>query len=284
MTLAALLAEGVALLDRAGIPGAEIDARLLLQQVTGYSRSGLMLHGSETAARETVARYRRLLARRADREPVQYILGEQEFWSLDFVVSPSVLIPRPETEFVLEQALAACTGGGVVRALDLGTGSGVIAVVLARELGCRVTAVDLSPAALMVAARNLARHGVAGRVHLVCGDLFAPLVPVARYDLLVSNPPYIVEAEIDRLEPEVSRAEPRLALDGGVDGLACIRRIAAAAHCYVRPGGWVFLEIGADQRETAARLFPVSLYDAVGVIDDWAGRPRVVRARVRPSP
>lgn len=280
MRIDTLLAAATRQLELAGIEEAALDARLLLQHLTAMSRSDLVLHGNAVLAPPMVAQYQDLIKRRARRIPLQYLTGVQEFWSLDFAVSPAVLIPRPETEFLLEQVLATCVQGSISSALDMCTGSGVIAVVLAKELDCAVTAVDLSQEALGVAAGNVVRHAVSDRVTLVCGDLFAALNPGRKFDLIVSNPPYVVDAHIDRLEPEVALAEPRLALSGGRSGLEIIERIALGAQQFLRPGGWLFVEIGADQREAVQHLFNTSsqTYRDVKVIDDWAGRPRVVRA------
>lgn len=204
---------------------------------------------------------------------------------MDFVVSPAVLIPRPETEFLLEQALAVCSLNGTIScALDMCTGSGVIAVVLARELRCRVTAVDISVAALEVAAKNISRHRAIDQIALVCSDLFAALNSNLKFDVIVSNPPYIADDLIRQLEPEVCRAEPRLALSGGLTGLRLIERIAVGAEEFLQPGGWIFLEIGADQKNAVTALFKDSKrrYDEVKVFDDWSGRPRVLQARYAP--
>jgi release factor glutamine methyltransferase len=280
MRIDAHLAAATRKLESAGIEEAALDARLLLQHLTALSRSALILHGGDVLDAHTAARYRRLIERRSQRIPLQHLTGVQEFWSLEFAVSAEVLIPRPETEFLLEQVLATCPQDSIANALDLCTGSGVIAVVLARELLCAVTAVDLSPAALAVAAVNIARHQVHDRVTLICGDLFAALNPARKFDLIVSNPPYIKEAMIDQLEPEVAKFEPRLALSGGQSGLAIIEQIAFHAPQFLRPGGWLFVEIGADQGEVVHRLFdaPGQPYRKVTILDDWAGRPRVLRA------
>ncbi|MCL1981290.1 MAG: peptide chain release factor N(5)-glutamine methyltransferase [Proteobacteria bacterium] len=284
MGIDTLLAEATAQLTSAGVIDAALDARLLLQFVTGLSRSQLILRGAQPVDQASLIRYQELIGRRCQRIPLQHLTGCQEFWSLDFVVSPATLIPRPETEFLLERALAGCRQLKVAHALDLCTGSGVIAVVLARELGCTVVAADISEAALRVARENSARHLIADLVWPVCTDLFAALNWCRPFDLIVSNPPYVAEEEIDGLEPEVSKAEPRLALSGGPGGMHCITRIAREAQRHLRPGGWIFLEIGADQGEAADRLFRsiVPGYGQVWVSNDLAGRPRVLRARHEP--
>lgn len=176
MHLDTLIRQAARTLAEAGITTADLDARLLFRHLTGLSASDLVLRSADQVDDQVAASYRRLIGRRASRVPLHYLTGTREFWSLDFFVSPAVLIPRPETEFVLEKVLTVCrTDGPVRRALDLCTGSGVIAVVLARELACAVTAVDISPAALAVAWENVRRHGVTDLVDPVCGDLFAPL-------------------------------------------------------------------------------------------------------------
>ena len=287
MHIDALIAAAARTLAEAGVDGADLDARLLFQHLTGMSRADLVLLAADPVADGVAAAYRQLIGRRARRVPLHYLTGTREFWSLDFAVSPAVLIPRPETEFLLERLLAVCrTEGPIDCALDLCTGSGVIAVVLARELGCAVTAVDISPPALAVARENVRRHGVADRVRLVCGDLFEPLADRLPFDLIASNPPYIADAQIDGLEPEVRCMEPRLALSGGPTGLQVIERLVAGAAHHLRPGGWLFIEIGADQGQAVTQLFPTGAtpYDRVRVIDDWAGRPRVLQARRRPTP
>jgi release factor glutamine methyltransferase len=284
MRIDELLADATRRLQQAGVENPQLDARLLFQHLSAMSRSDLVLHGDRPVEPAMHRQFDRLVEQRGQRIPLQHLIGSQEFWSLDFTVSDAVLIPRPETEFLLERALAICRTGAVNHALDMCAGSGVIAVVLARELGCSVTAVDVSRASLAIAAANIARHGVADRVDLVCSDLFAGLNPWLQYDLIVSNPPYIVDGDIDGLEPEVARFEPRLALSGGAGGLDCIARIVAAAESFLRPGGWLFLEIGADQKESVHALLtaPERRYVDVAVLNDWSGRARVAQARYTP--
>ena len=285
MRIDELLAAAARDLSQAGIGEAALDARLLLQHLTGLNRSQLVLRGDALLDERTFERYQSLIQERSHRIPLQHLTGSQEFWSMDFVVSPAVLIPRPETEFLLEQVLATCSGTLSARALDMCTGSGVIAVVLAKELGCPVVAVDISEAALQVAAKNFSRHQAAGRIQPVCSDLFAALASNWKFDLIVSNPPYIAEEQIDRLEPEVCRSEPRLALSGGPGGMKIIEKIVSEAPLFLQPGGWLFLEIGADQKEAVGTLFRLLAhrYREVRVVDDWAGRPRVVQARHVPK-
>lgn len=285
MNIDDLLAAAALQLSGAGIEEASLDARLLFQHLTAMTRSRLVLQGKQSVDDSTLQQYQRLVALRSQRIPLQYLIGSQEFWSMDFVVSSDVLIPRPETEFLLEQVLAVCSASrNLLCVLDMCTGSGVIAVVLAKELGCRITAVDISEAALEVAAENINRHRTADQITLVCSDLFAALNRSRKFNVIVSNPPYIAESQIEHLEPEVSRAEPHLALSGGPTGLQVIEQIALVAEEFLQPGGWIFLEIGADQKNAATALFVDSgrRYDEVRVIDDWSGRPRVLQARYAP--
>lgn len=281
-----LLAGAEERLRRAGLDDSRMEAERLLGEFLGMSRSELFLHAGDRVTAADLVRFRRVLERRCRREPLQYIFGSLEFWSLEFVVSPAVLVPRPETEFLLEHALAtvrAEPGPPPRLALDLCTGSGVIAVVLALELGCPVLAVDCSAAALAVARRNVVRHRVADRVMPLCADLLSAVSSRPCFDLLISNPPYVAEHELERLEPEVRQWEPRLALAGGADGLDVIRRIAAGSARCLRPGGWLFMEIGCDQRGPVLSLFSRQEYGFadVAVFPDLAGRPRVLQARKR---
>lgn len=280
MNIDALLADAALQLAQAGIEEADLDARLLFQHLAAMTRSQLIIRGKQSVDDRTLKQYRRLIEQRSRRIPLQYLTGVQEFWSLDFIVTPAVLIPRSETEFLLEQVLTTCSlGDGISHGLDLCTGSGVIAVILAKELHCPVTAVDISEAALAVAAKNLTLHHLCEHVALVCGDLFAGLNPHRKFDLIVSNPPYIADAQIGHLEPEVAEAEPYLALSGGPTGLHIIEQIATGAEAFLNPGAWIFLEIGADQKQAVEALFRAKGYDEVRVLNDWADRPRVLQAR-----
>lgn len=285
MTVAEHLQQAAVALATAGIDEARLEAELLLGFCLGIGRTELYL-----AARETVDEQRRhlfsaLLRRRLNREPLAYITGEKEFWSLPFFVTPAVLIPRPETEFLLETALARRNSTcGAGRWLDLCCGSGVIGVVLAREAQRMVTAVDISAAALAVARVNCRRHGVLDRVALVQGDLVSCLRQWRLFSLIVANPPYIRRDDVDhRLEPEVARFEPRLALDGGASGMEVIAAIASALPGLLAPGGDCFMEIGEEQGNAVKALFSRSRstapYRFVEILKDYAGRDRVVHIR-----
>lgn len=281
-----LLAAATASLAEAGIEDSRPEAELLLRHCLGVSRSKLFLLHDQPVEQDSELHFRQLLRRRCRREPLQYIIGSCEFWSLEFFVSPAVLIPRPESEFLLEHCLSTVQqqrnkSDQPQRILDLCTGSGVIAVVLAKEFpGSKVIASDFSQQALATARKNISRHNLEKRIHLLCADLLTafPCTPI--FDLIVSNPPYIKAADINELEPEVRDWEPHLALSGGKTGLDSISRICRDAKSLLRPGGRLFMEIGADIGQEAEQVFlKTGGYDQVRVLPDWAGRPRVVQAR-----
>jgi release factor glutamine methyltransferase len=268
----------------AGIASGPLDAEVLLGHVLSVSREQIVLAANTVLDDAQLRAYERLLSRRLDREPAAYITGRREFWSLDFPVTPDVLIPRPETEVLVEIAvelaieLRSCAP---LRIVDLGTGSGAIAVALATELvSAEIWATDISAAVLAVAKDSAARNHVAGKIKFVEGDLFEALEMSEQFDLIISNPPYIRSADIDRLEPEVSRWEPRGALDGGLDGLEYYRRIAAQAFHYLAPSGVLTVEIGAGMGKAVAALLKNSAGCAeVNIHSDYAGKQRVVVAR-----
>jgi release factor glutamine methyltransferase len=266
-----------------GAASARLDAELLLAMVLATDRVGVYLRFDRPLGRVEVDAYRALIRRRGEGEPVAHLTGSREFWSRPFTVTPDVLVPRPETELLVERALALPGGRDrPLRILDLGTGSGAIAVTLAAELpAAEVTAVDVSPAALLVAERNAIAAGVAARVRLVASDWTAALDPEARFDLVVSNPPYVPSAEIAGLAPEVQR-EPRLALDGGVDGLDAYRRLVAEAARVVLPGGTLLCEVGAGQAPAVEALLAAAGFTAVGSFADLAGIARVVGGSAAP--
>jgi release factor glutamine methyltransferase len=255
VTLAEHVSAGRARLRDAGISTADVaaDAELLARRLLGWDRARYVSEAPTEPPAWFAQAYRRWLDRRASREPASLIIGTREFWGLDFEVSPDVLTPRPETELVVEQALAcAAERQAVLRhspvIMDVGTGSGCLAVSLARQkLDARVIATDISQAALAVARRNAARHGVAARVAFVCGSLLdAVAVPV---DLVVSNPPYVPAADMANLPPEVRDYEPAVALAGGADGLDVIRALVAQCDRVLAPGGWLVFEFGHGQEQ-----------------------------------
>lgn len=286
--LADLLRNSWKRLERAGVSGARREAELLLAFCLGTTTTGLYLADDEPISPAIRARFEALLERRCRREPLAYLTGEREFWSLPFTVSPAVLIPRPETEFLLEQVLARRNPGisldRRIGCLDLCCGSGVIAVVLARELGISVLAVDLSGAALKIARDNLRRHRLLDRVQLLQADLVSCFRLRQPFSLIVANPPYVSRGELENdLEPEVADYEPRLALDGGDSGLELIERIGRRLPRLLSAGGDCFLEIGAGQGADIRYLFGEQVargdLEFVRIYRDYAGRDRVAHLR-----
>jgi release factor glutamine methyltransferase len=255
---------------------ASLDARLLAQTVLGWSAERFITEGGTTPPQWFADRYQALVTRRCAREPVAYIIGEREFWGLRFEVSTAVLIPRPETELVVEAALEIATDRrAVLQVLDVGTGSGCLAVALAKTLPrARIVATDLSGAALDVARRNVERHGVGEQVTLVRGDLLAG--SRGAFDLVVSNPPYVPDCDRETLAPEVRDYEPPAALFAGPDGLAIIRRLLEAAPAALSDAGHLIVEFGYGQAETMTRLISTTAgLTMTRIARDLQGIPRV---------
>jgi release factor glutamine methyltransferase len=251
------------------------DAEVLLTHVSGWDKAALLTHPERLLSAEQSALFETLVRRRAACEPMQYITGSQEFFGLLFEVSRDVLIPRPETEHVVEAALEHFGREAKVRLVDVGTGSGAIAVALAHALPrSQVTAVDLSRAALEVARRNAERHGVLERLTLLQSDLLAAINGVG-FDLVVSNPPYVAEREI--LEPQVFEYEPHSALYAGPTGLEVYERLIPQACKVLKPDGWLILEIGFGQQAALQAL--LGGWHAVDFVNDLQGIPRVVCAQ-----
>ncbi len=272
------LAEAAALLASAGVEEPAREARLLLRLVAG-PRSSLAVPGEADALPGDVrVRFEEAVARRQAREPFAHIAGEKEFYGLTFAVGPAVLIPRPETERLVDEALAF-VGGGAAEVVDMGTGSGCIAVAVAvRAPGARLWAVDLSGAALEVCAANAARHGVADRVVTIPGDLWRAGLPAeleGRLDAVVSNPPYVTAAEWAVLAPEVRLYEPRRALVPEV--AEPYAPLAEGARQWLRPGGLLACEVGAGRAEGVAEVLRRAGFRDVRSLPDLAGVPRVVR-------
>ncbi|MFT4112923.1 peptide chain release factor N(5)-glutamine methyltransferase [Silvibacterium sp.] len=263
-------------------PTAQRDAELLLLHTLSKDRVWLLMHPDAEVSAEAQAAFAEKIARRARHEPIQYVTGEQELYGLAFRVTPAVLIPRPETEHLVEAALeripqkqktAREEHESPARILDIGTGSGAIAVTLAHQLPqAEITAVDFSPAALEIAKENAARHGV--RIRFLESDLLAA-VAGEHFDMIVSNPPYV--PSVDVLEPQVRDYEPSSALYAGVDGLDIYKRLIPQAHAALRRGGWLLMEIGHGQREALTAL--LSGWEDVSFLDDLQGIPRVALAR-----
>ena len=261
----------------AGIAGARLEAQLLLAHVLQCTRTQLYMAFDKPLAEPELAGYRALIKRRLGGEPVAYLLGEQEFWSLPFFVDASVLVPRPDTETVIEVVRGLRDRAAAARILDLCTGSGAIAISLAKEYAAaQVIATELSREAAAIAVRNAERNGMADRVEVRVGDLFAP-VAGERFDVITANPPYIATAVLATLSPEVRR-EPRLALDGGADGLAFYDRIAAVAADHLAPGGALVLEHGFDQADAVRARLAAAGFDRITLVHDLGKNPRVTWA------
>jgi len=279
-TIAAAVDRGRARLAAVGIEAAGLEACLLFEHAAGFDRTALLARGREPAEPDAVRRYELLLAERARRVPLAYITGEREFWSLKLRVDSRVLVPRPETETLVEAALERIGPGA--RVADVGTGSGAIVIALARELGAGAFfATDRCSSAIAVARANAAEHGLAQRIEFLEGDLLAPLAALPELlDALVSNPPYIPTAQLGGLQPEVRDFEPRAALDGGEGGLDLIARLIAGAPPLLRGGGWLLLEIGAGQADAVRALLQrTGRYVDISTRRDLAGIERVVAAR-----
>ncbi|MFQ5991275.1 MAG: peptide chain release factor N(5)-glutamine methyltransferase [Nitrospiraceae bacterium] len=285
LTVEACVRAGVLMLSESGIENAENEAIWILQSALSTTRLKLRVEGNRQV--EPVARQRALdlLARRAAREPLQYVLGTQEFCGLEFLVEPSVLIPRLETELLVQEicrhVVPPETSSSTCLIADIGTGSGCIAVAAARAMPrATVIATDCSREALQVARQNIARHGVAGRVMLAEGDLLEPLRSLqldGSVAAIVSNPPYIPDGEYEALAPEVAWYEPRLALAAGADGLEIHRRLIDEAARCLRPGGLLVLEAGDGQATHLCLMAATQgLYRVLHTVRDLAGKERVV--------
>jgi release factor glutamine methyltransferase len=280
-TIKALLAWTTEFLQKKGIENPRADAQILLSHVLGCKKVDLFVRHDEVPPETDRAQFRELIQRRVAGWPVAYLVGARDFYLLTFEVSPAVLVPRPETEMLVAESLAFLKPRTAPAVLDIGTGSGCIAISIAHQKkDAQVTATDISPDALEVAQRNAAKHGVADRVTFLQGDLFAPLPADATFDLVVSNPPYIALHEFAGLAPDVREHEPRVALDGGADGLAFYRRLAANVAKFIKPGGKLLLEIGATQDEPVRALFAERLEMELGpTLKDDNKLPRVVTAK-----
>jgi release factor glutamine methyltransferase len=253
------------------------DAELLLLHVIGLTRAELLTYPERELSEMQLNAYQEAIARRARHEPVQYITGAQEFYGRSFTVTPAVLIPRPETEHLVEAVLAIRPKPRHI--LDIGTGSGILAITLALEIpNATVTATDISSAALAVARRNADTLSAADRIRFVESDLLAAAcVSQDRFDCIVSNPPYVATSEV--LEPQVRDYEPASALYAGEDGLGIYRRLIPDAFTHLEPGGHLLLEIGHGQRDALSELLRGGGFEGIRFIDDLQGIPRVAAAR-----
>lgn len=288
-TLHELLKVSAEFLREREIDSPRLSAEILLAHQLGMRRVDLYLNFDRPLNHDEVSEYRTLVKRRLKREPIQYITGRQEFWSLEFKVSPDVLIPRAESELLIETALSLWSDQGIARAhppriLDLGTGSGVLAISLSREMKDAILiGSDISIKALRMARVNSEGHSVTNRVAFVLGSLFQPFKSGGHtFDMILSNPPYIPRETFSALSPEVRDYEPRIALDGGVEGMAYVKRIIGEAPDYLSPGGWLLLEMDSDQTQKALDLIKKEpRYDPGIRLKDYSRRYRLVLVRRR---
>lgn len=277
-TLGGLLDWTAKHLAQKGSESPRLDAEVLLAHVVGCKRIDLygLRHG-EDASPDVRARYKDLIKKRVEGCPVAYLVGKKEFYGMPFAVSPAVLIPRPDTEHLVSEALAEAKKLASPRIVDVGAGSGAVAVTLAKLLpAADVTAVDISPSALAIAKANSASFAE-GRVRFLEGDLLAP-VAGEEFDLVVSNPPYIPTEDIPKLPVGVRDYEPKVALDGGPGGYAVIQRLAAQAHPRLKPGGFLIVEIGSPQEANVRRILSEA-YQVAPTVFDHSGHPRVIKAK-----
>ncbi len=281
MQLAEALQSAIQFLTDEHVPSPRMNAEVLLMFVLGVDRTYLYAHPDRELDDGERTRYDEALRERATGKPSQYITGHQEFWGMDVIVTPAVLIPRPETEHVIEAVLELARKYPAKRIVDVGTGSGCIALALAKEMTqAQITATDISPEALEVARANAARHQLEKKIHFVEADLMKR--DVASYvstqvDLVVSNPPYVSEEERDKVQREVRKFEPKVAVFGGARGFDIYRRLIPQAKDVLKPSGWLVMEIGFSQEEDIRGL--LSGWSEVRVTADLQGIPRVVAAK-----
>lgn len=275
-TIAEILKEAASELDSAGVPDARREAGSLLSFILGKDRTFLISHAEDETDENSFVRFREFVERRAAGQPLQYITGVQDFYGREFRVTPDVLIPRPETELLVEAALQI-VGDTAPLICDVGTGSGCIAVTLLCELAnARALAIDKSPAALEIAKLNAQTFSVADRASFVISDCFDSVEHHYQFDLIVSNPPYVAEAALKGLQREVRDHEPLIALSPGGDGLSVIRRLIDEGPAFVKPNGHLLMEIGFDQGEAVENLVKDSAWSLREICPDLQGIPRIV--------
>jgi release factor glutamine methyltransferase len=273
-SIANTVVEGAEQLRETGVPEARRDAGSLLAHVLGRDRSFLIAHADRAVSEEEFRAFRFLIERRASGEPLQYITGHQEFFKLDFEVTPAVLIPRPETELIVETALVLLHDDAKPLLADIGTGSGCIAISLLHEMSAaRAVATDVSLAALAVAQRNAERHHVADRLEVLESDCFSAMDASRSFSLIASNPPYVADGELKDLQTEV-HYEPRAALAGGPDGLSVIQRLLLQARPFLRPGGHFVFEIGFGQSQAVEQLIDRRVWKLLEIRRDLQQIPR----------
>jgi release factor glutamine methyltransferase len=269
-------------LKEQGSESPRLEAEVLLAHSCGWQRIQLYTHFEDVLSPEVRSKMRELVKRRGAHEPVAYLVGYREFFSLRFEVGPGVFIPRPETETLVLESLEIlkALGTPAPQVLDLCTGSGAIGVSIAVNApSARVTCIDKNDAPIAFTTKNAAKHGVVDRVTILQGDLFSPLPADARFDVIACNPPYVTTAEIERLAADVKTYEPHAALDGGSDGLDVLRRITSEAPQRLKPGGWILFELSPEQADAALEILRNAGFDSTAAVKDLAGALRVVKGR-----
>jgi release factor glutamine methyltransferase len=267
-----------------GAESPRLDAEVLLAHARGCQRIELYTAFEEEPSEAVRTAFRELVGKRAKGAPVAYLVGRREFFSLNFEVTPDVLIPRPETETLVVRAIdLAKTYGPSPRIADVGTGSGIIAVTMAKRVNSsQLTAIDISSAALVVAQRNAERHGVSERIEFIESDLFTKVPAEVKFDLVLSNPPYVSSNEMATLPADVRDFEPHLALDGGVNGTEIIERLVPQAAERLQSGGWLLMEVGATNAKLVENIVRANdAFELGGTLKDTAGLPRVVQSKKR---
>lgn len=280
MQLKQALSSAIDRLEAGDVGSPRLNGEMLLMFVLGVNRAYLYAHPERELTAEEEARYDEVLTQRATGMPSQYITGHQEFWGLDFVVSPAVLIPRPETEHLVETAIELARGIPRPKLVDVGTGSGCIALALAHELNdAKVFAVDISADALEIARANASRLQLEQRVQFLQGNILEALAEVHDFDFVVANPPYVGFGEADKVQKSVRDFEPRVAVFAGEQGLDVIGPLIEQARRALNPGGWLAVEIGYSMRDAVVNLLSPTMWDDIRVVPDLQGIPRVVAAR-----
>lgn len=280
MTIDAALKDAAAALEAAGVADARLQAASLLAFALDQDRTFLFAHPEQELAQHELSAFTSLIERRSRREPYQYIVGRQEFYGLDFEVTPDVLIPRPETEILVEAAIKQLSRMDAPRFCEIGVGSGCISVAILHSLpAASAVGGDISPVAITVAQRNAARHGVDDRLTLIESDVFVNM-PDGRFDAIVSNPPYVPRRDVESLQAEVRDFEPLTSLSDGGNGLSVIDRIIGGAPSRLKERGLLFMEIGFDQAERVQAMFDRSAWSAIDLLPDLQGIPRIVAARL----
>jgi release factor glutamine methyltransferase len=282
-----LLPVSIDYLKTKNIESPRLCAEILLSHQLSISRLKLYLEYDQPVGENDLNKYRAMIKRLSDGEPIQYITGIQEFWSMDFIVNSSVLIPRPETEIIVEQAIRIYNENNYgerpeIHILDMCTGSGAISVAVASELkNAEIVAVDISKEALETARKNITRHGMSDRISLLEGDLFEPFINNPKYfDIIISNPPYVTKEEYKLLPKKIRGFEPGIALESGEDGLSHIRIILEMAHHYLNPGGWLMLEMAPSQIDAVSQIISSNdSYLNISVVKDYSSLDRVVIIR-----